>query len=113
MFPQRITLLPSLSGHEFEEGVEKALGSHFRTVQYAARASQDHDRPDNDREVVTEARNLMPGKAVLLLQPRQSDRTYLLASCEFLLDPRRLTVALSRAKRKMIQVRISMKRATS
>jgi hypothetical protein len=32
----------------------------------------------------------------------ESDRAYLLASSEFLLDPRRLTVALSRAKRKMI-----------
>jgi predicted RecB family nuclease len=68
--PQRITPLLSLSGHEFEEGVEKALGSHFRTVQYAARASQDHNRPDNNREVVTEARKLKPGKAVLLFQPR-------------------------------------------
>jgi hypothetical protein len=47
--PQRITPLLSLSGHEFEEGIEKALGSHFRTVHYAARASQDHNRPDNNR----------------------------------------------------------------
>jgi hypothetical protein len=70
--PQRITPLLSLSGHEFEEGVEKALGSHFRTVHYAARASQDHNRPDNNKEVVTEARKLKAGKAVLLFQPRLS-----------------------------------------
>src|SRR5689334_22108798 len=68
--PQRITPLLSLSGHEFEEGVEKALGSRFRTVHYAARASQAHDRPDNNREAVAEARKLKPGKAVLLFQPR-------------------------------------------
>jgi hypothetical protein len=37
--PQRITPLLSLSGHEFEEGIEKAVGSHFRTVHYAAKAS--------------------------------------------------------------------------
>src|ERR1700736_6231789 len=49
--PQGITPLLSLSGHEFEEGIERALGSHFRTVQYAAKASQDHNRPDNNREV--------------------------------------------------------------
>jgi hypothetical protein len=70
--PQRITPLLSLSGHEFEEGVEKALGSHFRTVHYAARASQDHNRPENNREVITEARKLKPGKSVLLFQPRLS-----------------------------------------
>src|SRR6476659_8633224 len=46
--PQRITPLLSLSGHEFEEGIEKALGSHFRTVHYAAKASQAHDRPANN-----------------------------------------------------------------
>jgi hypothetical protein len=68
--PQRITPLLSLSGHDFEEGVEKALGKHFRTVHYAARASQDHNRPDNNQEVVTEARKLKPGKSVLLFQPR-------------------------------------------
>src|SRR6516162_7048684 len=68
--PQRITPLLSLSGHEFEEGIEKALGGHFRTVVYAARASEDHNRPDNNKEVVTEARKLKPGKTVLLFQPR-------------------------------------------
>jgi hypothetical protein len=70
VIPQRITPLLSLSGHEFEEGIEKALGSHFRSVQYAARASQDHNRPDNNQEVVNEARKLKPGKVVLLFQPR-------------------------------------------
>jgi hypothetical protein len=56
--PQRITPLLSLSGHEFEDGIEKALGSRFRTVQYAARASQDHNRHDNNQEVVAEGRKL-------------------------------------------------------
>src|SRR3954468_16165643 len=56
--PQRITPLLSLSGHEFEEGVEQALGGHFRTVHYAARAAQAHNRPDNNREVVAAARKL-------------------------------------------------------
>src|SRR5215510_7539465 len=63
--PQRITPLLSLSGHEFEEGIEKALGSHFRSVQYAASASQAHNRPDNNWEVIEEARKLRPGDAVL------------------------------------------------
>src|SRR5881397_816252 len=49
--PQRITPLLSLSGHEFEEGIEKALGKRFRTVNYADLTAA-HDRPDNNREVV-------------------------------------------------------------
>src|SRR5437899_13096108 len=49
--PQRITPLLSLSGHEFEERIEKALGSHFRNVHFAARASSAHNRPDNNKEV--------------------------------------------------------------
>src|SRR6266545_2459473 len=68
--PQRITPLLSLSGHEFEEGVEKALGKQFRTVHYAAQASHAHNRTDNNREVMAAARKLKPGKAVLLFQPR-------------------------------------------
>jgi superfamily I DNA and/or RNA helicase len=41
---------------------------------------------------------------VILVSATESDRAYLLAASEFLLDPRRLTVALSRAKRKMVLV---------
>src|SRR5262249_5960805 len=67
--PQRITPLLSLSGHEFEEGIEEALGKEFATVNYA-KESAAHDRPDNNQEVVNEARNLKLGKAVLLFQPR-------------------------------------------
>src|SRR5437764_12440472 len=52
--PQRITPLLSLSGHDFEKGIEKALGSHFRTVNYAENSAA-HDRPDNNQEVVAEA----------------------------------------------------------
>src|SRR6516225_8537030 len=43
-------------------------------------------------------------RTVIMVSATESDRAYLLASSEFLLDPRRLTVALSRAKRKMILV---------
>ncbi len=43
-------------------------------------------------------------RMVILVSATESDGGYLLASSEFLLDPRRLTVALSRAKRKMILV---------
>jgi hypothetical protein len=67
--PQRITPLLSLSGHDFEDGIEKTLGKKFATVNYA-KMSAAHDRPDNNQEVVTEARKLTPRKAILLFQPR-------------------------------------------
>jgi hypothetical protein len=41
---------------------------------------------------------------VILVSATESDREYLLLAGEFLLDPRRLTVALSRAKHKMVLV---------
>src|SRR5215468_9259290 len=63
--PQRITPLLSLSGHQFEEGTEKALGKKFRTVNYAAKSTA-HNRPDNNREVVHEVRKLKSGQALLL-----------------------------------------------
>ncbi len=43
-------------------------------------------------------------RTVIMVSATESDRAYLLASSIFLLDPRRLTVAVSRAKRKMILV---------
>ncbi len=43
-------------------------------------------------------------RVAILVSATESDPQYLLASSEFLLDPRRLTVALSRAKRKMVLV---------
>jgi superfamily I DNA and/or RNA helicase len=43
-------------------------------------------------------------RTVIMVSATESDRAYLLASGTFLLDPRRLTVAVSRAKRKMILV---------
>jgi hypothetical protein len=43
-------------------------------------------------------------RLVIVVSATESDPQYLLAASKFLLDPRRLTVALSRAKRKMILV---------
>jgi len=40
----------------------------------------------------------------ILVSATESDRAYLLTTGDFLLDPRRLTVALSRAKEKMVLV---------
>src|SRR5262245_44507419 len=70
VIPQRITPLLSLSGSTFEGGIEADLGKRFRTVQYAAKYSLDHNRPANNSEVVAEARKLAPGQSVLLFQPR-------------------------------------------
>jgi hypothetical protein len=41
---------------------------------------------------------------VILISATESDREYLLVSSKFLLDPRRLTVAMSRAKQKLVLV---------
>ncbi|MGN6031297.1 MAG: DEAD/DEAH box helicase, partial [Thermomicrobiales bacterium] len=43
-------------------------------------------------------------RTVIVIGATESDRAYLLENGEFLLDPRRLTVALSRAKEKLILV---------
>jgi hypothetical protein len=43
-------------------------------------------------------------RSVILISATESDREYLISASKFLLDPRRLTVALSRAKQKLILV---------
>jgi hypothetical protein len=43
-------------------------------------------------------------RIAILIGATESDRDYVLANGEFLLDPRRLTVAMSRAKRKLVLV---------
>jgi hypothetical protein len=43
-------------------------------------------------------------REVILISATESDREFLLASSHFLLDPRRLTVAMSRAKQKLVLV---------
>ena len=60
----------SLSGHNFEEGIEADLAKRFPTINYAAKYGKAHNRPENNNEVVEEARKLLPGQTVLLFQPR-------------------------------------------
>lgn len=43
-------------------------------------------------------------RTAIVVSATESDREYLLAASEFLLDPRRLTVAVSRAKQKLVLV---------
>src|SRR5690606_882642 len=43
-------------------------------------------------------------RRVILIGATESDRAYLQISCDFLLNPQRLTVALSRAQRKLVLV---------
>jgi len=63
----------------------------------------------NTQEVLTEAIDTVERyqgeeRDVIIVSATESDRYYLQVSGAFLLDPRRLTVALSRAKKKMILV---------
>jgi hypothetical protein len=68
--PQRITPLLSLSGSTFETGIETDLGNRFRSVHFAEKYKQDHNRPANNAEVVAEAKKLVAGESVLLFQAR-------------------------------------------
>ena len=70
VIPQRITPLLSLSGHTFEEGIEANLAKRLPTVNYAIKYGKSHNRPENNNEVVQEARKLPPGQTILLFQPR-------------------------------------------
>src|ERR1700719_2633315 len=70
VIPHRITPLLSLSGHTFEEGNEIDLAKRLPTINYAIKYGKSHNRPENNNEIVEEARKLPPGQTVLLFQPR-------------------------------------------
>jgi AAA domain len=70
VIPQRITPLMSLSGHTFEEGIEIDLAKRLPTINYAIKYGKSHNRPENNNEIVQEARKLLPGQTILLFQPR-------------------------------------------
>jgi hypothetical protein len=65
-----VTPLLSLSGSNFETGIETDLGKRFRSVHFAEKYKQDHNRPANNAEVVAEAKKLVAGKSALLFQAR-------------------------------------------
>jgi superfamily I DNA and/or RNA helicase len=66
---------------------------------------KDPDTGKTIRSAVDTVERFQGGeRTVIMVGATESDRSYLVASPDFLLDPRRLTVALSRAKEKMILV---------
>ena len=80
-----------------------AAGGAAAGVPGAVRHRPGHGLPA--RSAIDTVERFQGGeRTVILVSATESDRAYLLASSEFLLDPRRLTVALSRAKRKMVLV---------
>jgi len=70
VIPQRVTPLLSLSGASFEDDVEAEVGKRFSSVNYDAQAAHDHNRPDNNQDVVAAARLLKPGQVLFLFQTR-------------------------------------------
>jgi hypothetical protein len=70
VIPQRVTPLLTLSGLEFERHVEAKIGGAYRCVHYAPKDAGEVDRPEDNAQVVEEARGLGPGEVVVLFQPR-------------------------------------------
>jgi len=51
---QRLSPLMTLSGRSFEDAVEGELGARFRSVHFAVKYGQAHDRPANNMEVLSD-----------------------------------------------------------
>jgi hypothetical protein len=68
--PQRITPLLSLSGHDFEEGIEKSLSKQFDTINYAEKSAA-HDRPSNGSLPVSTP-NVNPNLVRIYLDAQQA-----------------------------------------
>src|SRR5258708_1214217 len=63
--PQRISPLLSLSGSSFEDGIEQAIRKGSRSTHYAELAGSAHNRPDNNAEVLREARRLLEREVIV------------------------------------------------
>src|SRR3954454_21040789 len=70
VIPQRITPLLTLAGLDFEKRIEQQIRLAFKFVHFAEKTAGEVNRPDNNQEVVEEARRLAPGEDLILFQPR-------------------------------------------
>jgi hypothetical protein len=71
--PQAIPPMLTRSGREFEERVEQAVAERFRTINFARQANSlpnPGSRGPDNQQVVQLARDLQPGEAIYLFQPR-------------------------------------------
>ena len=68
--PQRITPILSLSGKTFEESVEGEVAGRLRSVHYAEKYGEAHNRPANNNDILDEISRLKPGEVVSLFQTR-------------------------------------------
>lgn len=96
---------PDLYGEEESDGFGVVVPHRAQRAAMATEFLQFPERVGN-KPVIADTVERFQGdeREVIIVSATESDPSYLLASSGFLLDPRRLTVALSRAKRKMILV---------
>jgi hypothetical protein len=82
----------------------RAQRAALRAAMQAAFAADPDKRAAAERAVDTVERYQGDEREIMIFSATESDPSYLLAASEFLFNPKRLTVALSRAKLKMIVI---------
>ena len=68
--PQSIAPLLTRSGSEFEDRIERAVGDRFWKINFVEDLAHGGQRSDDNKRVVTLARELESGETVFLFQPR-------------------------------------------
>ena len=68
--PQSIPPLLTLSGSEFEFRIEATMGGNYPTRDLAKGERQSGNRPADNQELARLVRELLPGGALVLFQPR-------------------------------------------
>lgn len=100
---------PDLYGYNMDEGLGVVVPHRAQRADlqnnYAFLTEKDPDTGAVIKSAVDTVERFQGGeREAIVVSATESDREYLLAAGDFLYDPCRLTVALSRAKRKMILV---------